>query len=411
MKNLSFYQEKFCDALFFAKTIAEKTKCHIATLPDLINMRANKELGDFVWEMWFTSLTTLYFGMHKDKRLIVVAHHLGPLNTKERLEEWGSSGSNDEGSDRKAYGSKGLPKITQNEFEDLISGKYGPVSVFDFDEYCRVFGPHIYPNNISSVLATRDYLLKSLFGEHFEEFVNKHLQISSDYAKKENKDEGAEYKILEFGIRDRYGWWLFSKDHKDFPEKEPVALFLTLGNPGFYGNNDLSVKTEIRTNEDFGSANFVVFSDPKEDTISIGYSPTKHWKRCLVDSDVTLDPFFSVIRLGNKLFVEYPKVGARMDTGEAMFEVIEINEVGNPTSFKTKDCWFFLRYSIGEVKSVMPEGANAYEVIGDVSPGDIVNVPVQFFNIKADTSKRILSEKEVMGNLPLLLEINNVSID
>lgn len=411
MKNLLFMQEKLIDSLFFAKEVANRLGTKVATLPDLVTWRSKMNASDLAWNSWITPLTTLYFGKYKDKRIIVVAHHLGSLKTKNRLEKWGESGSNGRGSDRKAYGSKGLPKISQREFLNLVEGKEGEVSIIDFDYYYKNFldqlsGRHTFRKDI-----LKDPLMKALCGRDFESFVEKHFEISSEYAREKNKEPGSEEKILQLNIKGRYGWGLFLENKIDFPKRAPVALFLTFGNPSYYGNHDLSVSTEISTHEDKGLSAFMTFNSSEEDAIRMRFSPGEHYKKCLVDSEgKTLNGLSVLTHENGKLFVEYPKEGNRMDTGEIMFPVIKEEKIGGPSSFKTTDCRFFLKYHLDEVKAVMPSNANAYEVIGDVSPGDIVDVPIQFYKIEADTSKRILRRYEVMKNLPLLLEINGVSL-
>jgi len=414
MKNLFFYQQNLCDALSFAQEVAKQIKGKIATLPDLISLRASSNLGDLIWERWITPLTTIYFGIYKGKKLIVVAHHLGPLNTKERIEKWSKSGSNDKGSTRLAYGEKGLPKITYEEFKNLVEGNYGEVSVLDFEEYWfKNLDYTLLGNHIEKDYALEDVLLNALCGKDFKAFVKKHFEISSKYALEKHKEPGSEQKILELKIKDVYGWPLFTENHYDFPKKGALALFLTLGRPSFWGNRDLSISTPIIMHDDLGSARFLVINNPKDKFVEIEYSPGKHYEKCLVKSYelISEGSCLTLMRENGNLFVEYPKEGARMDTGEIKFLVTNSKKIGKPTFFKTRiNHSPFLRYSIDEVREVMPPSANAYEIIGGVDPGDIVQVPVQFYHVEVDTSQRILRREEVMCNLPILLEINNISL-
>lgn len=408
MKNLVFIQEKFVNSLFFASRVAEKLKTNVATFPDLIRIRANIKEDGKAWNSWFTPFTTLYLGMYKKKRIIVVAHHLGPLSTEQRLLEWSQSGIKDEGSDREKYGQAGLPKVTQKEFTDLVEGKYGEVTVIDFETYQQGFSSHLSGEHIIASDALIDPLLRALFGAEMEKFVEKHLAISTAYALAEKKDVHAEKKIFQLGIRDRYGWHLFLKEKCDFPDEQPIGLFITLGCPASYMNQDLSVSTEIRVHDDLGLAKFVVLGDLAGDVENINFSPEKHWKQCLVKSEEVAPDFFVLIKKGNKFFTEYPKDGNRMDTGEIMFEVEHFEEIGKQTFFETTDCRFFLKYLIDEVKAVAPSEANAYAICGDIKPGEKVKVPVQFYNVKANTQYRVLRGEEVANDLPLLLRINNV---
>lgn len=418
MQNLLISNDSLLTTLSFAKAIASQTGGKIATMPDLAALRVAHDPDEsIIWNRWFLSLATIYFGTYKKKKLIVLADHFGPLNTDERFLEWSQSGEKDKGSTREMYGARGCPKITQDEFNNLVEKKYGEVTLINFDDYIlnhnSLYGGHI---TVSSALV--DPLLEKLLGrdrESYEKFIEKMFSVSKENAESKGKQDGAAEKILELSVEDRYGWDLFSlynKENKKFPVT-PIALLLTLGTPSYYGNHDLSVMTEIHTMESLDYSQLVVLNDENESIVVIEYNPEKHWKKCLTpNEDGFTDPFFS-LRGDKKLFVEYPKRtdGSYMDTGEIMFPISEIQKVGKQTFFETDDCRFFLRYHIDEVRKVAPIGANAYYITDGVSPGDKVKVPVQFYKVTPVTEKRILRKNEVMNNLNLLLEINGVKLN
>ena len=220
---------------------------------------------------------------------------------------------------------------------------------------------------------------------------------------------------LSAGIEDQYGWTLFMNEDGHvkniFPEN-PLAFMFLFQRPNRWGNHDLSVSTELHVQDDLGYAQFIVLNDENEDTIRLEYVPEKQWKKCLVPAEEKFNNDFFSLTGDKKLFVEYPKPidGSYMDTGEIMFPLSNVKKVGEPTTFTTDNCRFFLKYHIDEVRKVAPVGANAYKICGDVSPGDLVEVPVQFYTVTPITDKRILKRGEVMDNLDLLLEINNVML-
>lgn len=413
MENYSFIQKNLFESLFFAQEVARKLNTRVANFHDLVNLRINQDPSNsLAWNRWYTPFATIYLGRRDGRRLIAVAQHLGPLGNRERFEQWAESGERDDDSgNRHKYGSAGLPKISQQEFADLLDGKYGEVDTLDFEEYYAKYGTHIQMSQIDFLKAGEDPLLKLLFGDQSAAFLQKHFQISRDYAKEKNKESGAENKILEIGIRDRYGWPLFGSQKVDFPDNEPVALFLTLNRAACYSNHDLSVATEIRTMEDAGMANFVVLGDEKKDVTPVSYSQEKHWINCLVDNEEEVPDFFVLMEMGEKLFSQYPKEGEQMDSGQPMFEVLEYEKIGDATSFKTKlngSC--YLLYDIQEAIAVAPEGANAYIIDGEIAGGQIATVPVQFFKVKVNSQKRILRSQEVASALALLLKINRIEL-
>jgi hypothetical protein len=386
-------------------------------MSDLAALRVAHDMNrSIIWNRWFLSSTTIYFGVYKEKRLIVIADHFGPLITDERFLEWEQSGEKDKGSTREMYGIEGCPKITQEEFNNLVEKKYGDVTLIDFDDYMinhnSLYGKHI---TVSDALA--DPVLEKLLGhdrQSYEKFIEKCFSISEKNAQEQRKDAGAAEKILELSVEDRYGWDIFSlykKENLKFPTI-PIALLLTLGTPSFYGNNELSVSTEIHTMESLNYSQLVVLNDKKKPTVIVEYNPKKQWKECLTTNKEEFKETFFSLEGDEELFVEYPKKtdGSYMDTGEIMFPLSDIEEIGEPTFFETNDCRFFLKYHIDEVRKVAPTGANAYHITGEVSPGEKVQVPVQFYKVTPITEKRILRKKEVMNNLNLLLEINNIKL-
>lgn len=87
--------------------------------------------------------------------------------------------------------------------------------------------------------------------------------------------------------------------------------------------------------------------------------------------------------VGDKLFAQYPKDGARMDSGQPMFEIIECRKVGEGTSFKTETHDPpFRKYDIQDVAVVGPKGANAYIINGKIFVRETAIVPVRFFKVQ-----------------------------
>jgi hypothetical protein len=414
MKNFLISNDSFLKALLFAQKIAKQTGGKIATMSDLAKMRTKSNFDSLTWHSWVAPLSMLFFGVYRGKRIIVVAHHLGPLITDERLKEWEKSGEKDKGNNREKYGAAGCPKITQDEFDKLVEGTYGDVIVLEFDHYFTNFKEHLYGGHLSIDMIVTDPLLKALLSDNAEEyqkFLDRCLDVSEKNAKEKNKEAGSGKKILELGIKDRYGCGLFNPHSKEinFP-KTPIALMLTLGRPSFWGNHDLSVSTEVRTHERLDYSQFVVLNDLDEELIKLKVNIEMNWQKCLVPNEKEFDTSFFSLCGGSKLFAEYPKKidGAYIDTGKHMFPLIGLDTIGEPTYFQTDDCDFFLRYHINEVKKISPKGANAYAIIGDVQGRGNVTVPIQFYYAKPMTDKRIMTPEEVMDNLELLLEINNV---
>ncbi|MDR2541379.1 MAG: hypothetical protein LBD11_06590 [Candidatus Peribacteria bacterium] len=414
-KNLYIWNEDLLSVYKIAKALTKRRNGRrIATLEDIITIRAQYPKTPESWETWFTSGSTIYIGTSsKGEKLIVIAHHLGPLTTIKRVEKFTKSALKEGG--RTADGWKGCRKITQEEFDALIEGKYGKVDIFPLEQYEEAIYSLLRSGHYPIDLIRNNPLLKSLLGRSGEQFIEKHLEISRAYAKKKRKEEGAGEIILTVNLEDNHGLdVLHTFDQKYFKKVEwptqPIAGFLCLENPSHWGNKELSISTEIDWESGGRSAKFIILTgEGNTELQEIKTDPLLNQEKCLVDNPAgEKADFFSLIKKGEKFFVETPKIGDRLDTGEIKYPVNSIEKIGKESSFITTDIMFFLKYDINEVKAVAPKGANAYLIIGSVSPGDRVEVPVQFYHIEIDTSKRILSPEELYNNFELLCEINGI---
>lgn len=413
MKNLALISDGgVVSSLKASQLLAKFSNGKVASLADLITLRSNTKTTASVWNTWFYTTTLLCYGYYQQKKVFVVSQHLGPLRNEKKLIRWQKSGDRDTVGGRYKYGSPGLPKISQKEFNKLVEGKYGAVTVIDFYEYYREYSKHLNGDRMLRMAARRDPLWSALLGPSAEKFIDVHVKASEEYARTEKKDRGAEKLIFKLDLRDHYGWNpLCDEGLKDFPTDNAVALLMSLGSIQGAWNRDYSLMTEIGVNLNLqGSlSKFAVLRDATMDIETVDYDPVKHWKQYLIENKPSgLDGFYVLTSRAKQLFSEYPKVGNRMDTGEIMHPVVGYEKIKGPNHFVTTDCHFFLKYDIEEVKAIAPEGANAYEIIGDVRPGDRVKVPVQFYKVTLDTTKRVLRRKEVMKNLPLLFFTHSI---
>ena len=96
--------------------------------------------------------------------------------------------------------------------------------------------------------------------------------------------------------------------------------------------------------------------------------------------------------MNGEWFTRYPKVSpeeACMDSGDLQHHVRSVRPVGTGR-FEVKEM-FFLRYPISAVREIMPDGANAYEVVR-ICPkaGDgTTPVIVQFYQADVDASRSL----------------------
>ncbi|TSC51935.1 MAG: hypothetical protein LiPW41_702 [Parcubacteria group bacterium LiPW_41] len=405
MKNYAIHIKNICSAFLCVTRLAEELKGRVATLMDLASIRAHDLISHFSWRTPLTPHSILVFGKHNGKRLIVVAHHLGPLTSKKRILEWAESASEKQGSD-------GLPSVSRTEFLNLINGNYGPVSIIPFDEYRDTFPSHLFGEPIEYKNAARDPLLAALFGPDTRKFLDSHYTFSSYYAMRNRKSEIAQKRILQLEIKDRNGVNLFSEKQCDFPD-EPTILFLRLGGVSRYADHELGIMTTIETVHDLSQGTVVVCNDTKEEVVELSIDPLDEIGDGLIANRKSIPiSFFALMRRRDKLFTQYPKEKT-IDTNEPMYLVRTHEKIGDVVDLIVHThCSPFLRYTLNDIIKVAPEGSNAYELCGEPKQvGADLIVPVQFFNITVTTKFRIPRKEEILNRPFLLLWINRGIIE
>jgi hypothetical protein len=113
---------------------------------------------------------------------------------------------------------------------------------------------------------------------------------------------------------------------------------------------------------------------------------------------------------GDQWFAEYPRVGARMATGEIMHAVSDVSPIGGPVEVKTTVGGYhgFLKYDLSEVAALAPDGANAYtqdESFSMTSDEQHLVFQVQFVKVEIDRSRRILRNGELVADYDRMMKV------
>ncbi len=143
---------------------------YIATAPDIVAARLATGPDDYPWSAYFTTTTAEYFGKSKEgKYILIIAHGVGPMATLDGIQRAYSWEYQDKSRARRGG------RITEQEFHNLEAGKYGEVTIVDYEAYC---GLYEYP--LCGVLRTSealmDPILKARFGSRTEEYVQAHAE-------------------------------------------------------------------------------------------------------------------------------------------------------------------------------------------------------------------------------------------
>lgn len=420
----------------------------MATLPDIITARLETKPGDMPWETYFTTLSAEYLGIGKSgQRVLIIAHGIGPMSTLDGITKAYSWQFNDKSRDR--HGGR----ITQQEFLDLEAGKFGSVVIVDFEDYCRRYEyPFMQVLKYSEALS--DPVLKARFGPQAMQYVEAHADHARAWhfeqsgADPENRynQQGRDYEQyldrrrklhLQQSAKGSDPYIVTIDDmsnlcytfgpehgHREIEPGYAFASLLSIGRLGHVhheGNESLSFDVSCH---DWNDGTRLV-GIRAGGSIKSGVNPgpdvyhlmRKHWSELLVP---VLPPsiektvgFRGLIKVGDQWFTQCPKKGDGMDDWLPEYVVTALEPVGEPVQFKTTIGGYhgLFKYGLKEVEAIAPPSANAYNFVSDTeivwdggNPTHHIRM-VQFFQITADTTKRLVRPDQLCYDYDTLMKL------
>ncbi len=385
----------------------------IATLPDIIEARLNTKPGDIPWTNYFTTNTAEYVGYNKDyKRIIIVAHGVGPMSTLKGILKAYSYEYEDKVERHNRGG-----RITQKQFNDLEAGKYGKVEVLDYDSVIKQFDCK-YPfwETINLQQCCSLDLLRARLGPRAEEYLKVHAQYASEWHKQRGDGEINNPYILRAGNASNCSYQHHQSESGISHLLAIDGLINLCQSPKIN-----SLISEIDCHEWSNGTRFVGIK--KDATINkIDQSVNEwdllknNWQKLMVP---VLNPplpggMKRIITLNNQLFTEYPKKGNCQDSGEAEHIVLSHEPIGEPVEFVTKIIGYpgFLSYDLKEITVFAPENSNTYmlpeetEII-QKNGKSYHKTKIQFYRAEICYSTRLMHAIELANNHKILIELTN----
>ena len=396
----------------------------LATMPDIIAARIENKPGNLPWETYFTTLTAEYYGFSRTgKRILIVAHGVGPMSTLDGVQKAYSWEYQDK--DRNRRGGR----ITAQEFLDLEAGKFGEVSIVDLESYCRRY-KYPFIQTLRSSEALTDPVLKARFGQQTEEYVKVHTEAARlwhrkqagldpenkynlsnhdqflDRRRSQHERDGAENSdpyLLKVDSASNCCYF-FGGSHDRFRKIEEGMAIAHLVSTGglchLHHEGNESLTLDVSCHEWGNGVRLVGIQADGNIRSGLHQGPDaykllrKHWLELLVPVKKSEDiGFCALVQVGKQWFAQYSKIGERMDTWEPEFVVTSAEKVGEPVLFQTTSSGsgVFFKFGVKEVQALAPLNANAYFFCGEprLQGGNHV-CEVQFYRIEADTSKRMM---------------------
>lgn len=277
----AFFSENYLEAAKKAQEFAGPTG-RLATVPDIIDARIATLIDAPAWEQYFTANSAEYFGFTKaGKRIIIVAHGVGPLSDPQSVDGIYNSTLKAE----RSWGGR----ISREQFWDLESGKYGEVSIVNYGNYSQMYkDPFISP--VESWEAGADPLVQARLGPRTDEYIDRHTNEALKWAREEDQrikrgevrlSRGVKrtrpigdrrYDIIKVGDPDNNHY----ANRRE--EEPPLAHLLTIGGLQQLGGN--SLYTEIYCSESSRVGRVVGIKGP-EPISDIDYQPMPFPKELL----------------------------------------------------------------------------------------------------------------------------------
>lgn len=397
----------------------------IGTMLDVVDARIASGINDFPWNTFFTTVSAEYFGYSRSgKRILIVAHGIGPMSTLDGILKAYSFEYKD-----KSRNNRG-GRISQEEFWALEDGKYGEVSIVEFDplvaRYDYAFGEYL-----SEILAWKEPLMHARLGPRCKEYLRHHGDMAREYHLKEHRQKILLPYILEMSAASNCPYTVggFGKFPRSYPLLDrgegAIAHLLSTGclsNVHHRSCYDVpSLANDIGCHEWNNGVRLLGVRGGRVEHVHSGPDARdlleKHWRKLLRPVQAPFPGtlgFRQLMQLPDKTwFTQYERKGESMATGEPEFLVTEMTPTGKPKPFTTTIGGYhgFVRYATKEVERIKPAGANAYDVPGEFSIVSTNGSPthhradVQFYRIKADTTQRLMRGVELRNNFDLQMEL------
>jgi hypothetical protein len=416
----------------------------LATMPDIVAARLETKPEEMPWSTYFTTLTAEYYGIGKQgNRILIVAHGIGPMSTLDGIRKAYSWEYKDK--DRNRRGGR----ITAQEFLDLEAGKFGEVSIIDFDEYCRRY-EYPFLQVLRALEAMTDPVLKARLGPQSEEYIRIHTSAARMWHREQaGLDPKNSYKFpkdvhrrfldrrcvqhMRDGVHDSDPyiiklegaancWYTNSiSGHRPIEEGYAFAhLISTSALCHLHHEGNESLTNDVDCHEWWNGVRLIGIQAGGSIGSGLHKGPDaykllrKYWHELFVSAETqeTIG-FRALVKIGQKWFTQYPKAGEGMDTWEPEYEVISIKKIGKPVQFRTTVGGYhgFFKFGTKEVEAIAPPNANAYFFVGepqnewhDGNPTHQTCV-VKFYRITVDSTKRLVRVDNLVHDYETLMRL------
>jgi hypothetical protein len=397
---MQFYGEDLASSYGFAQQFAGKGG-HIATLPEIITARANQPMGHLLWEYYYTTSTSEYFGTSQGGNdIVIVAHGNGPASSLAGIEEVYRP---------RTFRPDGRPEnsaghISVKEFRRLENGDYGSVSIIDFTDVRKAYMSE-YFDFVTRFSARRDPLLQARLGPDAQRVI----EMLQSATRECHFPHG---RRIPSTIKSNGPFEYWNKKYRD---ELPYAHLLSVSQTvDMHAEGQEFLSFDVHVHERNNGQRFIGVR-PGANLTGIHAGPTilDHNQGALVLpyelGDDSLPTFFVLKQLGDKWFTCTRKEGYSMDTGWPEFPVKEFELVGSTGKIVSPGEMFFFRYDMAEVMWQAPPEANAYYT-GEprktkVNGKEAIEADIYFCKVIVDTTLRCVPKQTLEASFDIQMQL------
>ena len=419
-----FHSDGFVPSYRQAAAFAGKTG-HVGTLLDIVDARLAtppKHLDGFdpsnptPWDQYYTSMSAEYVGQSKGGvKILIVAHGIGPMSTERGVVEAYKWESADKSRNRRGG------RITSEEFHKLEGGYYGSVEIVEFEPYLERYR---YP--FGSILraseAFSDPVIRARLGNRTIEYLTEHTRLALKFYSKEYLLDPTKQFYDPFIIKAEDPGncnYVYRKveDGYAFAHLLSIGQIVQASNRNDYGDWP-TWSCDVGPYEWWNGTRMFGVQERGATRIHKGPDASqllqKHWRELMEPSglDSAPDGLNVIMEMPDKTwFTQVPKKGAQVDTYQPEFLVTSMEKVGEPQRFYTESNYPvpIFRYDRCEAQAVLPQGVNAYTLVGEPSftngVGSRETCLVQGYRIKFAHTRRLIGAKALANDFDRMMQL------
>lgn len=417
-----FHPDGLVDAWNVAEAFAGKDG-RIATVPDIMDSRIVSPDGSPAWTHYFTTSSAEYYGKTRSGvPVIAVLHGTGPLSTLEGCLEARRLGQAVD--DRSGAG-----RIPHATFLDILDGKHGEAHVVELGPFLERYKHPFSSLTLEQAVSEPLVAARLGGGERVAAALARQASIDDEYVKETGRASSEIPRLLRLEqennhspydrLERRDGTRGFLHLPRDVEDGLAYAHLLSIGqlcNMHESGAGRAVVQFNVGPHSWNDGTRFAGWRKGARPGIivsvsgEVSFDPASR-EVLWVDDDSVGEPLevLTVVE-GGDLFSQYPKTGARMDTGAPRHAVTSKEPIAGPVSFETTVGGYhgFFKYDVSEVAAIAPEGANAYLIVGDIQLDDEARrqrTKIQFYRADFDRTRRLRRQVEIMADADLMVRI------